>query len=427
MVLLAALSLASCSSNDDDDDAGTGGDNGTTAGGTTGGGTTGSGNACQISAEGTAEGIVEVPTTLGSTFTNNFCKAVVVQAPSAGDVVIVAQNEITDEQLLRARSILLHYLTPVPGSEYGADKNAVFDNMAQRRAVLTLFNGRDDGRNPAASLEYDRPTQSLFAGELFVEGSAIYQAGGSEEDARDASFEEILHFVHDNGIGIDGANGTDGPLKATYQAEIRTAMEAARAASIWPSSADYNSWVQELAGENSLTQEYLAGVMDAYYGLTAGDSGNGGPHRSTTREELGTQDPTGLSLAQKFFAPELSYEARIDPGFTGNFSLAFDANQRYTHKSRYLVKARLLGSESSGLIGNDKDNVLRGNAGDNLLDGAAGSDIAVFSGNRSEYNVSIDGTTATVQDTSTDRDGTDTVKDIETLRFADGDVPFTGL
>lgn len=370
----------------------------------------------QCLSEGTDLGIIPIPDELASSFSPTFCKAMVLPSPTKGNVYIVAQDEVSDEQLIRSHGILLHYLAPLEGATYGSEKAAVFDAIASRRAVLTLFNGRDDGANPAAEKYYGQPTQPLFAGEIFVEGSAIYQSGGTEEDGRDAAFEEILHFVHDNGIGVDGSNGTDGALVRSYQGEIRTAMENARSKQIWPRSAEFSSWITELAGENSLTQEYLAGVNDAYYGLSAGDRSEG-PHRSTTREELEQQDPQGFTLIQKFLAPNLSFQARVDPSYTGNFRLKFDANELYTHKSRYLLNARLLGTNDSGLVGNANNNTLQGNAGNNVLDGGEGEDTAQFEGVQSEYSITREGDTLTISDTLIGRDGNDTLRSIEFVQF----------
>ncbi len=90
------------------------------------------------------------------------------------------------------------------------------------------------------------------------------------------------------------------------------------------------------------------------------------------------------------------------------------------------------------LVGNDGDNRLEGSGGDNLffggggddtLIGGAGQDIAVYRGARESYEIHTDRTTGitTVIDlrdaaTTPDHDGTDTLTNIETLRFADMDV-----
>ncbi|PRY73910.1 CAP domain-containing protein [Marivita geojedonensis] len=71
-----------------------------------------------------------------------------------------------------------------------------------------------------------------------------------------------------------------------------------------------------------------------------------------------------------------------------------------------------------GLGGND---TLTGGLGDDLIDGGAGVDTAVYSGERSSYTVQISSTGVVITDRRPSQDGTDTLIDIENLRFADGD------
>jgi Ca2+-binding RTX toxin-like protein len=73
--------------------------------------------------------------------------------------------------------------------------------------------------------------------------------------------------------------------------------------------------------------------------------------------------------------------------------------------------------------GND---VLTGDRQNNNLDGGAGQDHAVFHGARSDYTITrlADGRLQ-VTDNVADRDGTDVLTNIETLRFTDGDVDST--
>ncbi|WP_306144977.1 cadherin domain-containing protein [Roseibium sp. MMSF_3412] len=81
--------------------------------------------------------------------------------------------------------------------------------------------------------------------------------------------------------------------------------------------------------------------------------------------------------------------------------------------------------EDGGVIdGSAGDDTLIGGAGDDDLDGGTGLDTVVFTGERDDYDVTEnpDGS-FTVTDTRDGApDGTDTVRNIETLRFADGDV-----
>ena len=64
--------------------------------------------------------------------------------------------------------------------------------------------------------------------------------------------------------------------------------------------------------------------------------------------------------------------------------------------------------------------MIKGGLGNDTITGGGGADYAVFSGNYSDYTISISGTTATVTDNNTadGDDGTDTAN-VEFLEFAD--------
>ena len=104
------------------------------------------------------------------------------------------------------------------------------------------------------------------------------------------------------------------------------------------------------------------------------------------------------------------------------FHLDRVASLEYTHKSQYMDNVRLSGTNTSHLVGNDRDNVLEGNAANNNIEGGDGTDTAVFKGPLSEYVISG----GVVTDTQPGRDGSDTLTDIELLRFSDQTIPSGG-
>src|SRR4051794_39640191 len=83
------------------------------------------------------------------------------------------------------------------------------------------------------------------------------------------------------------------------------------------------------------------------------------------------------------------------------------------------------------LIGTDGDDTIQGKGGNDSItgghgndniDGGDGTDTANYSGNFSDYLISAKGTgndKITVQDTVAGRDGTDQLKHVEFLKFAD--------
>jgi Ca2+-binding RTX toxin-like protein len=81
------------------------------------------------------------------------------------------------------------------------------------------------------------------------------------------------------------------------------------------------------------------------------------------------------------------------------------------------------GGGADTLRGLSGDDTLTGGGGIDSLDGGEGNDVAVFSGARSRYAITRDGTTGdlTVVDSQAGGDGTDLLRGIEVLRFSDGD------
>ncbi|WP_395650153.1 M10 family metallopeptidase C-terminal domain-containing protein [Brevundimonas sp.] len=95
-------------------------------------------------------------------------------------------------------------------------------------------------------------------------------------------------------------------------------------------------------------------------------------------------------------------------GQTGNVSIAVGA----------AIENAIGGSGADTMFGNAGDNLLTGGDGNDVIDGGLGNDTAVFSGLRSAYTITWNGTTATV----VGAEGTDTISNVEVLRFSDQSV-----
>ena len=121
-----------------------------------------------------------------------------------------------------------------------------------------------------------------------------------------------------------------------------------------------------------LAQEYIASVIDNYYGLWAHSPDGSGYYAAGTRAEVLSDDPAGAALLKQFLGDVVEVEAYLDPLFDGTFMLSLNDDAAYSPKSQYLRGVRLTGELASGIVGNDLDNTLRGNAGDNQLDGGGG-------------------------------------------------------
>lgn len=311
---------------------------------------------------------------------------------------------VTDAQVERAVRLARFYLQDVPGSAHGADKSAVRNALAENKATMVM----PDGAHEEGASDGLPQGQELYAAEIAPEGSSWYI--NNDFDHRDAALEEIFHQVHDVGIGTSETRALP-----EYQKDILARAESTQG-TIWGiNSAD---WLKELGAEGSLAQEYIAAVIDSWYGQWGPWSGNQGmwdTYVAKTRADVESKDPEGATLLRAFLPDVLDYEAYLDPTFQGTFSMAFDESQPYTHKSQYLRGARLNGTNAANLQGNDLDNTLRGNSSDNTLDGGAGTDTAIYCKKQAEYTISTEGDVTTV----TGPDGTDTLTGVEKIAFAD--------
>ena len=355
-------------------------------------------------------GITSVPATLGWRYRAGFERYTKVTAPNGKPIHIVAQSEITNEQIVRCRGILEHYLLNYPGSRYGGDKSGVADSMANNGAVLLLMNGRDGPFNKPSA-----PGQPLYQEEIQVEGGEWY-VQQDYENHRDAAFEEILHLVHDYGIGVDAPRALPGAAP-DFQKQIRAAQVHALENGLWGQD---GAWIEELAREGSLTQEYLAALIDSYYGLWGAwpePYGMWGEYAAQTRADIPVKDPKGHALLDNtFFHPYLTYNARIDVSFQGTFSLRFDPGVPYSHHSRYLQDVTLLGSNDTNVRVNELNNDITGNQCVNTV---------IFTGNMGEYSLETTQGVSTVTDGIASRDGINTLRNIERLEFADRTIVLT--
>ena len=332
------------------------------------------------------------------------------RAPNGKPIRIFAADAVSDVMIYRVRNVLRFFLSDIPGSQYGSNKSAVANRMADNGAVLMLPAGaHEEGNEPPFN------AQPLYEEEMAVEGSDWYL--NVDWDHRDATFEEIFHLVHDTGIGtvFPGA-------LPDYQRALLAEAKAAIADGRWGIAVDpfVSDWLAELEAENSLAQEYIAAVIDSYYGywgaFTEAPGGMWGIYIAKTRAEVTAKDPKGLALLEAFLPAMAHYEARLDPGFSGTFFMRFEPSKAYTHRSQYLTAVTLTGANPSSVIGNAADNHLRGNIADNTLDGGAGRDTVIYCEPRTAYRVTDQGDHWRI----VGPDGTDVLRDIEAFHFSDG-------
>lgn len=363
-------------------------------------------------------GVVPLPEELGKTLNGLFSKYTKHIAPNGKPIHIFAQSGVSDLQVVRAREILKYHLTDAPGTQYGHDKGALANRMADVRATLMYTDTeiKSFAMRPILR-DSELRLQDLYATESPVEGSYEYIHNKAKPGGfytRDASYEEIMHLVHDKGLE---------DVLPEYHQEIVEAEKAAVEVGIYKYG-------------RPAPHEYIITGFDVYFGLwdhnPQGDGKSfGDEYPFHTKEEMKTGDSALYHLVEKFWPKYLTYDAYIDPAFEGTFSLVRDPETPYTFKSQYLVKIILTGENDTNILGNDQDNQLTGNDGNNLISGGKGNDIikggmgedtAQFSGNYSEYKIAKSNGKTVVADTVSDRDGIDELTEIEVLKFKDEEI-----
>ena len=354
------------------------------------------------------DGVVALPARVHSVFRSSFDRYTKVVAPNGGAIHFLLQSRVTNEMGVRAREILRFYITDAPGTEFGADKTAVANSMANLDATLVYFNSESaaeraiEGRLGKVDLFF----QDLYASESVVEGSRDYV----NNTLRDATLEEVFHLVH--GAGIQ-------PTLPAFHSRITAATNAAISAGIYDPPP-----TRELPRADR-PFEYIISIIDVYYGMWAHDRGGdsfGGEYRYNTRAEIEAGDPSGVAAMLAFLPPHLEASLTVTGSWNSEFTLVRNPAIPYTHKSQYLTNVRLSGTRDAGLTGNSLDNTLAGNSGDNPIDGGAGSDAVMFRGPFSEYAVTATADGIEVRDLVGGRDGTDLLSAVELLVFADQSV-----
>jgi Ca2+-binding RTX toxin-like protein len=195
-------------------------------------------------------------------------------------------------------------------------------------------------------------------------------------------------------------------------------------------------------------------AIQALYGVRPANTGNdvysligtgsGGAHtlrNSPDAPVVMTIYDTGGHNTLDFSASEILF-ANIDLT-SGNASKTFelDANLKPFARDQIFTSYNTVIQDAIGslgddtILGNNSDNVLTGGGGNDVIDGGGSDDpsvdTATYIGARSEYKIAKTPTGLIVKDLTSGRDGTDTLSNIEQLRFGIGNaqtlVPVAGI
>ena len=219
-------------------------------------------------------GVIEIgPHNVSGKIGKVFSKYVYTSAPNGGRIEIFGTAGVSDEKMLYALDILEQYLTS-DGDLYKKNhKEVIANSMANKRCALAFFDTEEQFEDNIAKV--------FFAGYNMQDLYATESLG----TFRDASYEEILHLVHNYGIA---------PTLFKFQIKLQKANDDALARGIW------NPWGG--LPQADFDDEYLAALMDCYLGLWDGLGPTfWGAYEPSSREELKLIDPVGYQLIRDLF------------------------------------------------------------------------------------------------------------------------------
>lgn len=185
-------------------------------------------------------------------------------------------------------------------------------------------------------------------------------------------------------------------LALQYLYGTNTSYKAGADTYSWAANAQFFDTIWDAGGTDTidLSNQTLTSRLD----LTPGTQSSVNRRTTDAEKKIGWAN-TSYSVTSNYFTGE------------NNLGIAFGVT----------IENVKLGSGSDQVLGNSADNQITGNGGDDTLDGGTGTDTAVYSGVWANYKISASGTTVTVTDT-VGTDGTDTLTNVEFLKFADKTV-----
>lgn len=193
---------------------------------------------------------------LGGGASKYYSKYIDYIAPNGKPIRILAQDKVTDSQVLYAYALLEFYLSNL--------SDDVANKMAENEAILIIPNGTHGETKMSMNAMLG---QELYQNEISNIGSQWYMENDYEH--REAGMEEIFHLVHDFGIGTTQNPQADNALSQKIAEATSNALPTSKdnwgKDRLW--GFDSKEWLVELETEGSLEQEYFVSVLDSYYGL----------------------------------------------------------------------------------------------------------------------------------------------------------------
>ena len=267
---------------------------------------------------------------------------------------------------------------------------------------------------------------SSYASGLYWDTAIAAGIDGKVDTGKVDAFSVVLHeLLH--GMGFSGYRNEAGQLPGNYE-------------SVWDSYLNINGNTASMAGPAVVTLlgepvEVRVGGSQSIYHLGTGPTlanskmpwleasiFNGyyfvyGERYLPGRLELAMLQDMGWTLKSTIMTTVVNnWDNKIAPLYL----VGWDSDEQIIGDTKDdRIEGRGGNDTLIGGLGNDS---LYGGTGNDFLYGDGGDDVAVFTGNANDYTVTYNATNAsyTIKDSVSNRDGTDTIFTIESLKFADG-------
>lgn len=203
-----------------------------------------------------------------------FSKYIYLTASNQKRIDIFGTEGVSDEQMEYVRDIFNNYFN-TEGQLYSRSaKQIIANSMANKKSALVFFDTEEqyeDNILQVSLLGYN--VQDLYASESLNSGE------------RDASYEEILHLVHNYGIS---------PTLYQYQSQLSEAANNAVSRGLYTPPED--------VGSADYDDEYFAAIMECFLGFWEGTDGTfDGEYTPSSKQDMINQDPDGYALIRDLF------------------------------------------------------------------------------------------------------------------------------
>lgn len=313
--------------------------------------------------------------------------------------------------------------TPFTQAQKAATRQILATVSERIMITFVEVNETATSSTPTGQIRFANNTQTDSSGYALqpynsspVDGDVFLNAANVQDSAEFGSFmyDTILHeLTHALGLNHPG-NYNAGEAASTEPGNYLASSEDSKLVSLM----SYTEQSQELQRVDYAPYDLLA--LGYLYGLRPLNTGDN-THSYTDKigQQLQTLIDNGGTDTLDLSAITTATTIDLRPGNSSSLG-------RLSSGEAALNALQLaFNTQLENLIGSPQDDVITGNAADNQMDGGSGQDSVVYNAAAAQYRLTFDAAAQQLRitDSVSNRDGVDTLKRIETLRFSDKTVP----